>query len=82
MLELLHEGVYDVVVGLLLLLLLRVGVLRWWWRGLVRHLYLRCREDPPDAVDELECVGLRPEVYIDGVEPVVVFILVLRVVSR
>ena len=50
-------------------------------RRLISDVDLGWGQDPPDAVDELQGVGLGPEVDVEGVELVVVFVLVMGVVG-
>ena len=66
-----------------MLLLLLLLLLRQRRRGrLISDVDLGRRQDPPDAVDELQGVGLGPEVDVERVKLVVVFVLVMGVVGR
>lgn len=69
-LELLHYGAHVVRV-----------LLARRWAGLVEDLALGRGDDAADAVDEAEGVLLGPEVDVEGVQLVVVFVLVAGVVG-
>lgn len=55
--------------------------MQWWRTRLVLHVDLVGRKDTPDAVDEGEGILLCPEVDVEGVEFIVVFVLVPGVVG-
>jgi hypothetical protein len=49
---------------------------------LILHVNLGGRQDSPNVVEELERILLGPEVDIERVEGIVVFILVMGIVGR
>lgn len=57
-------------------------MLRGRWRRLVSHLDLGRRQNPSYAVDKLERVLLCPEIYVQRLKAVVVFVLVVGIKGR
>lgn len=60
----------------------RVRLLDRWRTRLIQHLDLRRWKNSADAIDELESVGMRPKVDIEGMEFVMIFVLVSRIIGR
>lgn len=54
----------------------------WWRSGFILDVDLVWGENAPDAVDEGQCILLGPEINVEGVEFIVIYVLVSRVVAR